>query len=53
MGQVRLARDIVSVLALKLMVLSALYFAFFSADRRPAIDARAVARHLLSSEPSR
>jgi hypothetical protein len=53
MGQVRLGRDIVSVFVLKLAVLGALYLAFFSGDQRPAIDAPATARHLLSSEAAR
>jgi hypothetical protein len=53
MGQVRLRRDIVSVLLLKMALLGALYLAFFSGDQRPAIDASSAARHLLSSEAGR
>ena len=53
MGQVRLGRDITSVFLLKLAVLGALYFTFFSADQRPAIDSPAMARHLLSAQAPR
>lgn len=49
----RLRRDITTVLALKLVLLGALYLAFFRGDQRPAIDAQAAARHLLSAETPR
>ncbi len=52
MGQVRLGRDITTVLALKLALLSALYLAFFRGDQRPVIDGETAARHLLSSGPA-
>lgn len=50
MGQVRLRRDIATVLVLKLVLLSAIYLAFFRGDQRPGIDAEQAARHLLSAE---
>ena len=52
MGQVRLGRDITTVLVLKLALLSALYLAFFRGDEHPVIDGEIAARHLLSPEPA-
>jgi hypothetical protein len=49
----RLQRDITAVLALKLVLLTALYLMFFRGDERPAIDAQRAAQHLLSSEAPR
>ena len=49
----RLGRDITVVLVLKLALLSALYLMFFRGDERPAVDARLVARHLLSPDVPR
>ncbi|MGH7125843.1 MAG: cytochrome oxidase putative small subunit CydP [Stellaceae bacterium] len=49
----RLQRDISTVLVLKLVLLGALYLAFFRGDQRPAIDAERAARHLLSVEAPR
>lgn len=43
-----LGRDITFALLLKFALLIALYLAFFSGDRRPAIDDAATARHLLA-----
>lgn len=43
-----LGRAIALALLLKLVLLIALYLAFFSGDRRPAIDEAAAARHLLA-----
>lgn len=53
MGEVRLGRDITTVLVLKLILLGALYLAFFRGDQRPAIDADRAARHILSAEAPR
>ena len=49
----RLQRDITAVLALKLVLLTALYLMFFRGDQRPPIDAQRAAQHLLSSEAPR
>jgi len=40
-------RDISLALVFKIVFLTALYLAFFSSDRRPAVDAAAAASHLL------
>jgi len=45
----RLGRDISAALALKVLLLTALYLAFFQADTRPPIDSTAVTRHLLGA----
>jgi len=41
----RLGREITAVLMVKLVLLSAIYFLFFAADTRPALDRAAVAQH--------
>ena len=48
MSQIRLGRDITTVLVLKLVLLSALYLLFFRGDQRPTIDTERAAQHLLS-----
>jgi len=42
-----LGRDITLALLLKLVLLAALYLAFFRGDQRPQIDDAAMAQHLV------
>ncbi|HMK67094.1 MAG TPA: hypothetical protein VEC75_03055 [Stellaceae bacterium] len=44
-----LGRDISFALLLKAALLVALYLAFFSGEKRPAIDEASAARHLLGN----
>jgi hypothetical protein len=48
-----LRRDIIVVLVLKLVLLTALYLTFFRGDQRPVVDAQQAAWHLLSPQASR
>jgi len=43
-------QDIVAVLAIKVVLLAALFFAFFSPSHRPVADAAAVSERLLGSD---
>jgi hypothetical protein len=47
MKRARLWRDIAVVLTAKLVLLTCLYFAFFSPSHRPAADSAAVSERLL------
>jgi hypothetical protein len=53
MAAPHLRRDITAALLLKLVLLTALYLAFFRGDQRPAIDAHRAAQHLFTSETPR
>lgn len=44
-----LARDVIAVVAVKVMLLAALYFACFSPSHRPPVDAAAVSARLLAA----
>ena len=48
----RLAREVVLLVALKLLLLSGLYFAFFSPAHRVQVGDAEVATRLLSAAPS-
>jgi len=47
-GERSLGRDIALVLLLKVVLLAALYLAFFRGDQRPTIDGAAMERHLVA-----
>jgi len=47
-----LGRELAAALMLKLVLLTLIYLLFFRGDQQPVIDAREVARHVLSPAAS-